>query len=634
METENIFLDYEKGIFLVNGEKTKNPVRIVLKTGDGRDKAKLMNYENLTPQNLESIAELIIDICGLISLKNCPAQMSENNKKIKNEEIRSKVENNNKNNVTLQQNIFNNYFNKNKKHTKNIQRYDNINDDTEDDISFHLFNENRIQTTRSPINNNNNENKHTNNQSINVAKENYIKNNLKDDNINKNININKIDNNNINKSENIKEEKIDENINVVNKNKNEKNENKSNNNYIKINNPLSMSMAINKKTSNNLINFSSLSNKTPTKKNIYQESNTNENNLTYSLIFSNNNIFDTIGNFFSSAVNEINSYSSNTSRTDKRKEIFFEEFLSKNIPKILNTNLLLKNVISGVPERLRGKFWLKCIGNKLQITPEIFESNLQKYEDEIETENDNEKYILPFEYLGIFKQNNPLTNDLYDVINAFIISKNNINYNEKIVYIVGMLIINMDKYQAYQAFENLIFKPNRKIYFLKPINNEENLLKTGYINDTPKGDDDINPLIQINLRRVIFKHLFFSNLPDLCSHLELLDILPEEYFDEWNCTLFCKNFNIDIVTKIWDLYMIQGEVIIFNASIALLKELQEDLFECDDKEDALNILLNSQDKNLNEYNILSEIQKVKYPEWIKAEVRKINNDSIVPFNSF
>lgn len=79
METENIFLDYEKGIFLVNGEKAKIPVRIILKTGDGRDKAKLMNYENLTPQNLEPIAEVIVDMCGLISLENCPVQMSENN---------------------------------------------------------------------------------------------------------------------------------------------------------------------------------------------------------------------------------------------------------------------------------------------------------------------------------------------------------------------------------------------------------------------------------------------------------------------------------------------------------------------------------------------------------------------------
>ena len=29
METENIFLDYEKGILLVNGEKTRTPVRVM-----------------------------------------------------------------------------------------------------------------------------------------------------------------------------------------------------------------------------------------------------------------------------------------------------------------------------------------------------------------------------------------------------------------------------------------------------------------------------------------------------------------------------------------------------------------------------------------------------------------------------
>ena len=67
METENIFLDYEKGILLVNGEKTRTPVRVILKTGDGRDKAKFVNFEkNLTPESTELIAEVIVDVCGLI----------------------------------------------------------------------------------------------------------------------------------------------------------------------------------------------------------------------------------------------------------------------------------------------------------------------------------------------------------------------------------------------------------------------------------------------------------------------------------------------------------------------------------------------------------------------------------------
>ena len=60
-----IFLDYEKGILMVNGEKTNCPVRVVLKTGDGRDMAKLMNYENLTPESADSVTEVTVDVRGL-----------------------------------------------------------------------------------------------------------------------------------------------------------------------------------------------------------------------------------------------------------------------------------------------------------------------------------------------------------------------------------------------------------------------------------------------------------------------------------------------------------------------------------------------------------------------------------------
>lgn len=60
-----IFLDYENGILLVNGEKPNCPVRVVLKTGDGRDMAKLMNYEDLTPESADSVTEVIVDVRGL-----------------------------------------------------------------------------------------------------------------------------------------------------------------------------------------------------------------------------------------------------------------------------------------------------------------------------------------------------------------------------------------------------------------------------------------------------------------------------------------------------------------------------------------------------------------------------------------
>ena len=328
-----------------------------------------------------------------------------------------------------------------------------------------------------------------------------------------------------------------------------------------------------------------------------------------------------LGNFITK---EINKYSKQ--RTDAKKELFFGQLISSlynpNITN-LNMNVLVNNIISGVPNHIRGRFWLKFIGNKFRVTPEKYKINLQIYEQSIVLNNgiNDTKYKLPFPYLGIFKEDNPLTKDLNEVLNAFYAAHKNIPYNENLSYILGVLLINMDKYQAYQCLTNLINNKNRLIFY----ENEEEKIENNFINElssTPKGDEP--NIVQLNLRRVIFKQLIFFNLPELCSQLELLNILPENYFDEWCATMFSKNFNIDIVMKIWDLYVVLGEKIIFYAGVLFLKELEEDLMNCEEKDEALNILLNSQEREINEKNILNNILKVSYPEWIKDELSIIN----------
>ena len=336
-------------------------------------------------------------------------------------------------------------------------------------------------------------------------------------------------------------------------------------------------------------------------------------------------------------MNKINKYAQN--RNDFKKDSFFENIISGNFSNLKNINpkILLNNIRSGVPNRYRGRLWLKCIGNQLSITPDYFNINLSKYYQKYEDTKEI-KYKLPFPYLGIFKENSPLTSDLCEVINGFVISRPDIKYNEKISYLVGMLLINMDKYQAYVSFMNLILNPNIIIYYLTP-SKDEPIKEYGYSN-TPSGDEENNliknkkipSIVEKNLRRVIFKQLLFHNLPDLCSNLELINVLPEDYFDEWNETIFCKNFNIDISMKIWDLFVVQGEKIIFDAGIAIMKELEEELNNCEEKEEALDILLNSQLKEINENNIINNMQKVEYPDWIQSEVLNMTEDTVIPVN--
>ena len=320
---------------------------------------------------------------------------------------------------------------------------------------------------------------------------------------------------------------------------------------------------------------------------------------------------------------EFNNYSKQ--RIDTKKVAFFSQIVSSFYnPSItnINTKLLVQNIISGVPNNFRGRFWYKFIKNRFNVTQEEFNTYYTMYQ---ENKIDNE-YFLPFAYLGIFKGDNPLKSDLYQVLSALFIRQNNIEIikNKNISYLLGVLLINMDKYQAYQCLVNIINNKNRFIFYEKNLNNNYSIYNEEVKMDTPTGDESSS--IQINLRRMIFKQLFLVNLPELCSHFELLNILPEDYFDEWSATMFSKNFNIDIVMKIWDLYVVFGEKMIFYGGINLLKELQNDLMNCEDKEEALDILLNNEEKELNSDNVINGIFNVKVPDWILNELKSINDD--------
>ena len=589
-----------------------------------------------------------------------------NNKKYNIDTLNSKINNNTYNNNININNAINNKMNNNINNNINNNMSKGINNsmsnNLDNDINININNNinkkitnnmnnniknnanNNIKSKLNQTNENNNQfkqNKGTNysNNRYNISISKKDENDEENYDIFQSINKNekaKVNNNINNANINKKSDFIDLKINNINKTKFNLNENLSNqndrkklNNYQFQKNNLEKLLPLN---SNQEINNKKNENNQPNIK--YREQENKENT----------NIFRELSQFVSTAVNKIKKNSQN--RTDAKKDAFFEQLITNNNPsffRIINPKLLINNIISGVPNRYRGRFWLKCIGNQLSITPDYFDINLSKYYEKNEDTKDI-KYKLPFPNLGIFKENTPLTSDLVEVINGFVISRPDIEYSEKISYLVGMLIINMDKYQAYVSFMNLILNPNIIIYYLNS-DKDENVMEYGY-SETPGRDDNNNSsnmdnsnkgkkipsIVEKNLRRVIFKQLLFHNLPDLCSHLELLNILPEDYFDEWNETIFCKNFNIDISMKIWDLFVVQGEKIIFDAGIALMKELQDELLDCEEKEEILDILLNSQMREINEANVLKEIQKVEYPDWIQSEVENMSEDTVIPIN--
>ena len=59
-------------------------------------------------------------------------------------------------------------------------------------------------------------------------------------------------------------------------------------------------------------------------------------------------------------------------------------------------------------------------------------------------------------------------------------------------------------------------------------------------------------------------------MPDLFRHFETLDISADLYLIDWMLTLFSKNMDLDIVSRIWDNFMLDGEVFAIKTGLAVL----------------------------------------------------------------
>ena len=73
-----------------------------------------------------------------------------------------------------------------------------------------------------------------------------------------------------------------------------------------------------------------------------------------------------------------------------------------------------------------------------------------------------------------------------------------------------------------------------------------------------------------------------------------MEITPELYFNKWISSFFIKSFPYDVLLKLWDNYIVKGEVFLFEIALTILK-IQEN-----------NLL------GLTYGNILSNLRKINF----------------------
>ena len=309
----------------------------------------------------------------------------------------------------------------------------------------------------------------------------------------------------------------------------------------------------------------------------------------------------------------------------------WQENLIPNWYKIKNSPEIIKYFYLGLPDNIRGKIWILCLGNKFSITKEYYnievkksleiitEINKKKHDEKFNKKNltktekekfDKENSIniieldieRTFPYLNIFKGNSPLAEDLREILRVFVASRPDIGYVQGLSFIAALLLLNMDKIKAYISLMNIILNP---------------ILLPFY-----KFDEK-----QIEIRLNLFKESFYYNLPELCEHFDKIGLIPQNYFWNWIMTIFTHALNVDLVCRIWDVFMIEGLKCIYSAAIVFLSHFESEFLMFDLCE-IMNTFNNLKNIYFDEDMIINAMKKVKYPKWILLEIEKMQEENI------
>ena len=265
----------------------------------------------------------------------------------------------------------------------------------------------------------------------------------------------------------------------------------------------------------------------------------------------------------------------------------------------------------GIPNDLRGHLWSLLIGNSCGITLNLYNSykNIINNVDFEELINEYEKeHNINQEFLDIdiASNNNLIINDILEIKEVFATLIDNINesllkvyriicifyrmrpdvgYNKNLIMLIYIFLsVCQDEFKCFKNIFNLICSTNTLQFYRK---NEE----------------------QINIRVKFFDDLLKERLPKISEHFRNLDISTELFLVSWFENLYTNTFDFTLIKKIFDLYLSNGEHILFQVGLAIIKIQENEL---------LNLTIGEIFKNLNK---LPE----RYNEELFMKTMSLNN---------
>lgn len=138
--------------------------------------------------------------------------------------------------------------------------------------------------------------------------------------------------------------------------------------------------------------------------------------------------------------------------------------------------------------------------------------------------------------------------DLYAILKCISICEPEIGYVQGMGYMAAILLTYMDKEDAFSIM-------------MKILNGEQYKMKSYFQID----------MLGLKVAYYVFLSLLRKFMPKLLNHFLDENFSPNMYTTSWFMTIFSSRVPLRLTLRIWDIFFIEGQKIIFRIGLAILK---------------------------------------------------------------
>lgn len=273
---------------------------------------------------------------------------------------------------------------------------------------------------------------------------------------------------------------------------------------------------------------------------------------------------------------------------EERQGVLCEEWVGSILPawKKRRRGARVRDLVfRGVPVGVRGRVWKVALGNELNITPELFgvlkeramhgrmefmrtRETVERADGDVggfggkaeaallEQERCSHKAIMldlprTFPELAFFHADGSVYEGaLRDILEAFIYLRPDIGYSQGMSFLAAVLLLYVEEpAEAFACFVNMLLHKSCFLHFFSM------------------------KMPEVRIYLLMHDRFMREEMPALHAHFKQHGVEADLYMINWVMSLYCGALPLDLVSRIWDVYVLDGDVAIFRAALGILKLL-------------------------------------------------------------